>query len=198
VRFIIFGLFLKNMVELLRKSLVIILFSTPSLGFSQTVVNNDSLLYHFKNILNNYRKSYGILPLEVDSVLKTFTVNWSKHMSLTGIVGHGSGENSFQKRIETCGCFPPATFCLENCTEIYTPDVNTKDPVSCPIKNIEPYIKKAYSGKITQYELAYFAFLNFKNSSPHNAAMLSKDTKYFHIYGSRNNGTTFISYVARQ
>jgi hypothetical protein len=44
----------------------------------------------------------------------------------------------------------------------------------------------------------YSFSLNFKNSSPHNAAMLSKDTKYFHIYGSRNNGTTFISYVARQ
>lgn len=179
------------------KRLIVILTFIPFVGFSQTVVNNDSLLYHFKNIINNYRKSYGLSPLEVDSVLKTFTVNWSKQMSSTKTVTHGGGENSFQRRIETCGCFPPATFCLENCTEIFTPDVNTNNPVSCPIKNIEPYVKKSYSGNITQYELAYFAFLNFKNSPPHNAAMLNKDTKYFHIYGSRNKGTTYIAYVAR-
>ena len=179
------------------KRLILILLLTPSLGFSQTVVNNDSLLYHFKHILNNYRKSYGLSPLEVDGVLKSFTDNWSKQMSLTNVVGHGSGDNSFQRRIETCGCLPPATFCVENCTEIYTPDVNTNDPVSCPVKNIEPYIKKAFSGNISQYQLAYFAFLNFKNSPSHNAVMLNKDTKYFYISGSRKNGLTYIAYIGR-
>ena len=180
-----------------RKGLIVFLLLTPSLGFSQTVVNNDSLLHCFKYILNNYRVSYGLPPLEVDGVMKVFTDNWSKQMSLTGVVGHGSGDNSFQRRIETCSCLPPATFCLENCTEIFTPDTKISDNISCPIKNIEPYIKKSYSGKITQYELAYFAFLNFKNSPPHNAGMLNKDTKYFYISGSRNNGVTYIAYIGR-
>ncbi len=185
------------MTVLFRKQLTLILLLTPVFGFSQTVVNNDSLLHCFKYILNNYRVSQGVAPIEVDGTLKGFTDNWSKQMSLTGVVGHGSGDNAFQKRIIDCNCFPPATFCLENCTEIYTPDINTNKPISCPVKNIEPYVKKAFSGKITQYELAYFAFLNFKNSPPHNAGMLSKETKYFYISGTRNKGVTYISYVAR-
>jgi len=179
------------------KRLILILLLTPSLGFSQTIVNNDSLLYYFEYISNNYRKSHGLNPLEVDGSLKGFTDNWSKQMSLTGVVGHGSGNNGFQRRIETCGCFPPGTFCAENCTEVYSPDVNTNLDVYCPIDNIRPYVKKAFSGKITQYELAYLAFLNFYNSPPHRATLLNKDTKYFYVSSTRGKGMTYICYVAR-
>lgn len=179
------------------KRLILILLLVPSLGFSQTIVNNDSLLYYFNVILNEFRASNGIGPIQVDGSLKGFTYNWSKQMALVNEVSHGSGENGFLKRIETCGCFPPATFCAENCTEIFTPDTKISDNISCPIKNIEPYIKKSYSGKITQYELAYFTFLNFYNSPPHRSTLLNKDTKYFHISGSRSHGKTFISYIAR-
>jgi uncharacterized protein YkwD len=179
------------------KRFILILAFTPLMGFSQTIVNNDSLLYYFEYISNNYRKSHGLNPLGVDGTLKGFTDNWSKQMSLNGVVGHGSGDNGFQRRIETCGCFPPATFCAENCTEVYSPDVNTNLDVYCPIDNIRPYVKKAFSGKITQYELAYLAFLNFYNSPPHRATLLNKDTKYFYVSSTRGRGMTYICYISR-
>lgn len=179
------------------KRLILLLVFIPSVGFSQTFVNNDSLVYYFKYILNNYRVSHGLQPVEIDGTLKGFTDNWSKQMSITGIVGHGSGNNAFQQRISDCKCFQPETYCGENCTEIYTPSVSVNSDVSCTIKNIEPYIKKSFSGKITQYELAYFVFLNFKNSPPHNAFLLDKNVKYFFISGTRGNEKTYVSYIAR-
>jgi len=179
------------------KRLILILLLIPSLGFSQTVVNNDSLLYHFKKIINNYRKSYGLSPLEVDGVLKSFTDDWSKQMAATKLVGHGGGDNVFQKRILDCNCFPPATFCAENCTDIYTPVVNFESKINCPIRDLIPYIEKSVSGNITQYELAYYIFLSWKNSPPHNQTMLSKDTKYFYVSGAKRGDFTYLCYVAR-
>lgn len=179
------------------KRLILIFAFIPFLGFSQNTVNNDSLLYYFKYILNNYRVSQGVLPIEVDGTLKGFTDNWSKQMSITNVVGHGSGDNSFQRRIDDCNCFPAASFCAENCTVLYTPDRFTDETVTCELKNIEPLIQKSFAGKITQYELAYFAFLNFYNSPPHRGTLLNKDTKYFFISSTRRNGMTYISYIAR-
>ena len=179
------------------KRFVFILVFIPLIGFSQTIVNNNSLLNYFNGILNEFRASNGVGPIEVDGSLKGFTDNWSKHMSLTDEVNHGSGDIAFQRRIIDCKCFAPSTFCAENCTLLYTPDVNSNSDITYSVPNVEPYVKKAFSGKITQYELAYFAFLNFYNSPPHRGTLLNKDTKYFYISGSRNQGKTYICYVAR-
>lgn len=182
------------------KRLIFILLLTPSIGFSQTILNNDSLLYNFTYILNNYRVSQGLQPLEVDLLMKDFTDNWSKQMASTGLVGHGSGNNSFEQRVKNYSKFPVGKAVGENCCNIHTPDFNTNDLVVCDTKDkeIEPYVKKSYSGNITQYELAYFTFLNFKLSPLHNAYMLKKDVKYYYISGHRGKGGwTYISYVAR-
>ena len=181
------------------KRLIFILLLIPSVGFSQTTLNNDSLLYHFTHILNNYRTSHGLQPLMVDLSIKDFTDNWSKKMASTGLVGHGDKDISWEQRVRGYTKFPIGRIVSENCTNIHTPDFNTNDSVVCSFKDkeIEPYVKKSYSGKITQYELAYFAFLNFKRSPPHHAFMLKKDVKYFYISGYRGKGGwTYISYVA--
>lgn len=179
------------------RRLILILLLFPMVGFSQTVLNNDSLLYYFTHILNEYRSSQGLLPLEVDLSIKGFTDNWSNQMASINVVSHGSGENIFQKRVYSCNCFPGGKFLGENCTNITTPDVTTTNTnIVSPIKNIEPYMKKSYLGTITQYELAHFVFLNFKNSPPHNAFLLNKDVKRFYISGSRGKDWTYICYVA--
>lgn len=188
-------MFIINKIYIIKRFVFILVF-IPLIGFSQTIVNGDSLLNYFNGILNEFRASNGVGPIEVDGSLKDFTDNWSKKMSSMGVVSHGSGDNVFQRR--AIDYFPPGTFCGENCTQINTPKVNTDINIVSPIKNSEPYVKKAYSGKITQYELAYLAFLNFYNSPPHNAFLLNKDTKYFYISCSRGtDNMTYICYVAR-
>lgn len=175
-----------------------VIFFFPFIGFTQTVVKNDSLLFHFNNILNLHRISHRLNPIQIDTTLKIFTDSWSGQMAKSGIVGHGTGKNEFLKRVALFSdCFQNATFYGENCTSLITPDFNTTDINIYIRKEIDLYIKKSYTGEITQYELAYFAFLNFKNSPPHNQFLLSKDVKYFYISCARSKGMTYVCYVAK-
>ncbi len=180
----------------MRLKFVILFF--PFIGYTQTVVNNDSLLFYFNNILNSYRISYRLKSIQIDTTLKVFTDSWSGQMAKSSVVGHGSGKNEFSKRVALfTNSFKNATFYGENCTSLITPDINTTDINILIRKEIDLYIKKSYAGEITQYELAYFAFLNFKNSPPHNQFLLSKDVKYFYISCARSKGMTYVCYVAK-
>jgi uncharacterized protein YkwD len=175
-------------------SLIAILYS--SIGFSQSRVNQDSLLYHFTFIINEYRKINGLNKIEVDKKLQTLTDYWSKTMGLTGKVGHGEGSESFQSRISRCNCFPPSQLVLENCTELMTPDKPILTSVNT-YPDLISYIESSYAGRLNQYEYAKYGFLMWKNSEPHNRSMLNADIKWFYLSSFRNNGRTYLCFIAR-
>jgi hypothetical protein len=66
------------------KRLIIIFLLLPTIGFSQTIVNNNLLLTNFKKILNDYRWMHRLNPVEIDKNLKGFTDNWAKEMGEMG------------------------------------------------------------------------------------------------------------------
>lgn len=177
------------------KKLVILLLLTPTVGLTQPKVNQDSLLVYFTKIINNYRVKNGLGTLSVDPQIKPLTDYQSKKMGETGIVGHGTGSESFSNRVARCGCLPDYEIILENCTELMTPDKPFPADVSS-YPNVEPYIEKSYAGELTQYEYAYYAFLMWKNSAPHNKGMLNPDTKHFYLSSYRKNGRTYLCYIA--
>jgi uncharacterized protein YkwD len=179
------------------KKLVLLLLLVPMTVSSQTNVNNDSLLFYFKKIVNQYRFSNGVKPLSVDTILMVHTGYWAKKMAKDDKIWHGSGQDAFQQRIMDCNCFPAGIVCAENCTELYTPDAPLETEVNCNIPGLNYYMKKSFSGDITQYELAMYAFLLWKSSPGHNATMLNPEMKFFHIYGEKKNGKTYLCYVTR-
>jgi uncharacterized protein YkwD len=92
---------------------LLLLFTIPTFVFSQTLVNQDSLLFHFTQIINDYRVNNGLAKLEVDTKIKVLTDEWSKRMAETGKVGHGEGDESFQSRISREKSIPPSFIMLE-------------------------------------------------------------------------------------
>ncbi len=173
-----------------------LLFLIPSFVFSQTLVNQDSLLFHFTKIINDYRVNNGLEKLEVDTRIKVLTDEWSKRMGETGKVGHGEGKESFQSRISREKSIPPSFIMLENCTELMTPDKPIKTSVKT-YPELKPYIDGSYQGILNQYDYAVYGFLMWKNSPPHNKSMLDPDTKYFYLSSYRKNGRTYLCYISR-
>lgn len=178
------------------RKLVLLLVLVPTLGFGQTKVNQDSLIYYFTKIINDYRANNGLNSVTVDSKIRVLTDYWSKRMGEMGLVGHGTGNESFQSRISREKSIPPSFIMLENCTELMTPDVPRYVTVQS-YPDLVWYIQKSYACELTQYQYAYYGFLMWKNSPPHNRSMLDPDTKYFYLSSYRKNGSTYLCYIAR-
>lgn len=177
------------------KKLLLFLLLLPPLCFSQTDVNQDSLLFHFTTIINEYREKYGLNKLVVDPKIKEATDYWSKKMGESGVVGHGTGDNSFQNRINRSQHLTSRELVLENCTELMTPDKPMKTDVKT-YPEVKPYIDDSYLKILTQYQYAMYGFLMWKNSPPHNKGMLEPTTKYFYLSSYKKNGRTYLCYIA--
>lgn len=158
------------------KYLILWLIIYPSIGFSQTDVNQDSLLFHFTNIINEYRIKNGLDELVVDPEIKVVTDYWSKKMGESGVVSHGIGDDSFQNRINRSKHLTSREMVLENCTELMTPDKPMKTDVKT-YRELKPYIDGSYLKILTQNEYAMYGFLMWKNSPPHNKGMLEPTSK---------------------
>jgi len=182
----------------MKKKILLLLVLIPVLGYSQPSVNRDSLLYYFTKIINDYRSSNGLETLSIDTHLKLFTDEWSMKMGEMNRVGHGEGSEHFRYRVAYNEKLkvPGGTKLFENCTELMTPDVTISVSVQS-YPELIPYINRSYAGKLNQYEYAYYAFLMWKNSPPHNGTMLSPYTKYFYLSPYRKHGKTFLCYIAR-
>ena len=187
------------------KRLIIIFLLIPTIGFSQTIVNNELLLSNFKKILNDYRWMYGLNPVEIDKNLKGFTDSWAKEMGEMGDVSHGENENTTLNRVNRYEYIKPNTHFIENCTDMVTPRKNKIQkckmvhPNGTPwveYESITPYVEGSYSGKITQFQLAMYIFLLWKHSPSHDKGMLDRNVTRFYISSYRKGDLTYVSYIA--
>lgn len=166
---------------------------TSSLSYGQTIVNNDSVLYYFKIILNDYREMNGLKPLKIDENIKPFTENWANHMSMVNQVYHGVDSNSFSMRAKNY--FPKNIYCVETCCTVTTPRVLSDGVITCPITELIPLIRKSYDGVATQEDYAYFAFILWKWSPSHNEALLDPNIKKFYLSSSPSKDVTYMEFV---
>ena len=167
--------------------------TTSNLSYGQIQVENDSLLYYFKIILNDYRESCGLKPLKIDKKIKPFTDNWANHMSSVNQVYHGVDSNNFSVRAKNY--FPKDIYCVETCCTVTTPRVLSDGYITCPIRELIPLIRKSYDGVATQKDYAYFAFILWKSSPSHNEALLDPDIKKFYLSSSPSKDVTYVEFV---
>lgn len=161
--------------------------------YGQNRVNNDSVLYFFQLLVNDYRTINGLKPLSIDKKIKPFTDNWAKHMSKVNMVYHGVDTNSFSHRAKNF--FPKDIYCVENCCTITTPLKPTDAFINCPIKELIPLLEKTYNGTATQFDYAHFAFILWKNSPDHNEALLDPNIVKFYLSSSPSKDLTYIEFV---
>jgi len=165
-------------------------------AYCQSPINADSLLLHFKSIVNEYRIANGITPLQVDAKMKSHTAEWAKRMGEKGLVGHGAGLEAFSNRINRNEYLNSFEVVLENCTELITPIKPLITDVLAP-PNVKPYIVKSCAQKLKQREYAMYCFLMWKNSPAHNKALLNSQTTHFYLSSSTKNGRSYLCYVGR-
>lgn len=166
---------------------------TSNLSYGQTPINNDSVLYHFKVILNDYRLSFGLKELKIDKKIEPFTKQWSNHMSSINMVYHGTDTNSFSVR--AINYFSKDIYCVEICCTVTTPRVLSDGYITCPIQELIPLIRKSYDGVATQKDYAYFAFILWKSSPEHNEALLDPHIKKFYLSSSPSKDVTYMEFV---
>jgi uncharacterized protein YkwD len=178
----------------MRLLFLLIIFSfSPRLSYGQNVVNNDSVLYYFNFMLNEYRMINGLKPLVIDTKIKPFSESWANHMSSNNMVYHGNDDNSFPNRVKSY--FPATIYCVENCCSITTPKTKEDGYVSCSIKELIPLIRKTYDGTANQFDYAYFAFILWKSSPTHNDALLDPNIKKFYLSSSPSKDLTYMEFV---
>lgn len=179
------------------KRLCLILLVFPIVCFSQVLVSEDSINFHFTNILNQYRLNIGQVYL--DSSLKPFSDHWSKYMYDNNYLGHGTDTNSWKERKTRFS----NDIISENC--IRTFDLNTSisfdgykfsgDMNESDINYLKYVGGKLGSGTMTNEDVAWYIFLIWKNSQSHNEVLKFEwtDRYYMSCYMVGNKIT--VSYV---
>jgi hypothetical protein len=178
----------------MKLKIVLFVFMVISItSYGQTVVNNDSVLYYFKTILNEYRMVNGLKPLTIDKKIKPFTESWALHMSSVNQVYHGIDSVGFSFRAQKY--FGKDTYCVETCCTVTTPKVLSDGYITCPIRELIPLIRKSYDGTATQEDFAYFTFILWKTSPDHNEALLDPNIKKFYLSSSPSKDVTYMEFV---
>ena len=118
--------------------------------------NNDvSIIVHFEKILNEYRYSNGLNPVKIDHSMKEFTDLRSYISNFTD-----GGENIAMV--------------------INAPNDN-KPYWSSDIEEVGKILNKMAMGTSTNYDVAMYCFLLWKNSKSHNDLLLNNNVKRFYL-----------------
>jgi len=172
----------------------------PITLIGQVPVDDDSLIYHFDIIINQYRIDNDLSPIEINSNLKDFTEEWSHYLSVINQVTHGSEDISFTKRVDNYDIIPPKSVCVENCGDAFTPStpMGEEENVVCSRETLIPYLNKMMKWKCTQKEYAEYIFLLWKSSPPHDRAMLDPRIHTYFISSSANSEKTYFSFIGME
>jgi len=183
------------------KKLTLVLLVFPLFVHSQVIVNQDSLRYYFKMIINDYRISNGLKELQISPDIISHSDYWSKRMTEMEKCGHGEGDEVFSERVLNNVFLREKSYKVENCAamvslpnKIENVAINVPFFVSNP--EIESYTRRAYRHDLNQYEIAYYAFIMWKNSHSHNIAMLEPIIRYFNISSHTNKKQTYFCFIA--
>ena len=136
--------------------------------------NNDvSIIVHFEKILNEYRYSNGLNPVKIDHSMKEFTDLRSK--SLVTDYSH----NGFNKNLRSY--ISNFTDGGENIAMVINAHNDNKQYWSSDIEEVGKILNKMAMGTSTNYDVAMYCFLLWKNSKSHNELLLNNKVKRFYL-----------------
>ena len=170
------------------KNLYLLLVSPIIFGFNEPEYNNNSVIYYFERIVNQYRVENGLHVLKVDSTIKYFTEQRCKELSQ--IEYSHSGFYKIKQE--------PLKFTIagENIAIVRNILPNNKPYYSSNIKEIGDIMNKMAMGQSTDYDIAMYCFLKWKHSPSHNKLLLSPETKRFYLSYDKSRTSYYFDYVA--
>ena len=151
--------------------------------------NNDvSIIVHFEQILNEYRVSNGLNPIEIDHSMKVFADSRSK--SLMTDYSH----NGFNENIHSY--ISDFTYGGENIVKIYIPKKDVVGGWISDVKEIDEILNKMTLRTSTDYDVAKYCFLSWKHSESHNELLLDKKVKRFYLSYQKTESHYYFSFTA--
>jgi uncharacterized protein YkwD len=155
------------------KKIVILLLSFLLFGFKNP--NNDStpIIINFEQILNEYRCSNGLNKVVIDESIKEFADHRSK--SLVTDYSH----NGFKEKLHFYILYPK--YGGENIAQVLNLPADKKPYYSSNIKEVGDIMNKMAMGTSTNYDVAMYCFLLWKNSKSHNDLLLNPKIKRFYL-----------------
>lgn len=177
---------------MIYKTLFLILL--PIFSIAQEEFNKDSVTIYFGQILNEYRYINNLQPLSIEYRLKNFTESHAKHMSEIGKVTHGNGSDTFYLRMRRY--LNDVKIGGENCTEIIIPKKGSLPKLIHQIDELNPLIANGLLNGFSNYDVAKYAFIQWKHSKSHNEFLLNSDVNKYFLSYSNNNRRFYFEYVA--
>jgi uncharacterized protein YkwD len=155
------------------KKVVILLLSFLLFGFKNP--NNDStpIIINFEQILNEYRCSNGLNPVKIDYSMKEFADLRSK--SIVEDYSH----NGFKEKLHFYKLCRKSGG--ENIAQVLNLPVDKKPYYSSNIKEVGDIMNKMAMGTSTNYDVAMYCFLLWRNSKSHNDLLLNPKIKRFYL-----------------
>ena len=130
--------------------------------------DSDEFCKHFEKKLNEYRKSKGLNPVEMDTSLKSFVVDHSEWITRTGIVSHSQTTQPYLGFAGRAKKFNIYNRLISECASMSTAAPSI-------------FFFMEYDPKVNRYDyLAETMIFGFKNSPSHNTIMLDPDIKKFY------------------
>jgi uncharacterized protein YkwD len=151
----------------------IFLFIPFIFGLQTPNFEEKPIIVHFEQILNEYRVSNGLNPVKIDYSIKEFTDLRSK--SLASDYSH----NGFNKNLRSY--ITNFTVGGENIAMLINAPNDNKPYWSSYIEDVGKILNKMSMGTSTNYDVAMYCFLLWKNSKSHNELLLNNKVKRFYL-----------------
>jgi uncharacterized protein YkwD len=150
--------------------------------------NNDvSIIVHFEHILNEYRVSNGLNPVKIDHSMKEFTDLRSKSLVID------YSHNGFNKNLRSY--ISNFTDGGENIAMVINAPNDNKPYWSSDIEEVGKILNKMAMGTSTNYDVAMYCFLLWKNSKSHNDLLLNYKVKRFYLSYEKSKTFYYFCFV---
>lgn len=150
--------------------------------------NNDvSIIVHFEHILNEYRVSNGLNPVKIDHSMKEFTDLRSKSLVID------YSHNGFNKNLRSY--ISNFTDGGENIAMVINAPNDNKPYWSSDIEEVGKILNKMAMGTSTNYDVAMYCFLLWKNSKSHNDLLLNNKVKRFYLSYEKSKTFYYFCFV---
>lgn len=173
------------------KKFLILLILPTIFGFSTPEYNEKSIILHFQDILNEYRISNGLDRISLNESIKPLTDERSRDI----IVNYNHLEDEmFKEKLKSLPL--KFTFAGENIAKVRNISPNKKPYYSSNIDEVSNIMNKMSMGESTNYDIAMYCFLLWKNSNSHNELLLDNKIKRFHLSYEKSETFYYFCFVA--
>jgi len=173
------------------KKFLILLFLPIIFGFTTSEYKDKSIILHFQDIVNQYRTIKNLGEISIDESIKPLTDERSRDI----IVNYNHLEDErFKEKVKSLPL--KFTFAGENIAKVRNIPSNKKPYYSSNIDEVSNIMNKMSMGESTNYDIAMYCFLLWKNSNSHNDLLLDNKIKRFHLSYEKSETFYYFCFVA--